>query len=72
MEPEGSLPCSQELTTSPCREPDESRVGPPVLFKIRFSIIFPTKTIHVCFLSHACYTYVQMIKDSMKYWVCRW
>jgi len=32
MEPEGSLPCSQEPATGPHSEPDESNPDPPTLF----------------------------------------
>jgi hypothetical protein len=40
MEPEGSLPCSQELTTYPCLEPDESNPHPkPDFPKIRSVLI---------------------------------
>jgi hypothetical protein len=31
MEPEGSLPCSQEPTTSPYPEPDQSNPYHPIL-----------------------------------------
>jgi hypothetical protein len=37
MEPEGSLPCSQEPSTGHCPIPNEPL--PPCVFKIRFSII---------------------------------
>jgi hypothetical protein len=32
VEPEGSLHCSQEPTTSPCSKPDETIPNPPILF----------------------------------------
>jgi hypothetical protein len=31
MEPEGSLPCSQEPSTGPCPEPDQSDLYHPIL-----------------------------------------
>jgi hypothetical protein len=39
MEPEASLPCSQEPATGPCREPDESSSHSSYFFKINFNII---------------------------------
>jgi hypothetical protein len=38
MEPEDSLPCSQEPAIGPCLEPDESSQHFPILFKYYFSI----------------------------------
>jgi hypothetical protein len=32
MEPEGSLPCSQQPATGPYTKPDESDPHPPTLF----------------------------------------
>jgi hypothetical protein len=41
MEPEGSLPCSQEPATGPCSVPDESSAaGPSSLYPLGFSTIF--------------------------------
>ena len=43
MEPEGSLPHSQEPATCPCPEPDQSILRPPTnLFKMRYNIILPS------------------------------
>jgi hypothetical protein len=40
MEPEGSLPCSEESTTGICHEPDEISLHPyTLLFKIRFNSV---------------------------------
>jgi hypothetical protein len=39
MEPEGSLPCSQEPTTGPHPEPDQSNPYHPILSKIHFNIV---------------------------------
>jgi hypothetical protein len=41
MEPEGSLPCSQEPSTDPYREPDKSNPYYPILSKINFNIVHP-------------------------------
>jgi hypothetical protein len=42
MEPEGSLPCSQEPSTGHCPEPDQSSPYQPILSNIHFNIIHPT------------------------------
>jgi hypothetical protein len=39
MEPEGSLLCSQEPSTSPYPEPDESSPYNPIVFILRLSLI---------------------------------
>jgi hypothetical protein len=39
MEPEGSLPCSQEPSTGPYPELNQSSLYHPILFKIHFNII---------------------------------
>jgi hypothetical protein len=39
MVPEGSLPCSQDLSTGPYPEPDESSPFHPILSKIQLNII---------------------------------
>jgi hypothetical protein len=39
MEPEGSLPCSQEPSTFPYPEPDQSSPYRTILSKIHFNII---------------------------------
>jgi hypothetical protein len=41
MEPEGSLPCSQEPSTGPHSEPDQSNSYHPILSKIHFIIVHP-------------------------------
>jgi hypothetical protein len=38
MEPTDSVPCSQEPSTSPCLEPDESSPYPQTLFVVRSSL----------------------------------
>jgi hypothetical protein len=41
MEPEGSLPCSQEPSTSRYSEPDRSSLYHPILSKVHFNIVHP-------------------------------
>jgi hypothetical protein len=40
MEPEGSLPYSQQLSAGPYPEPDQTSPYHPILYKIHFNIIF--------------------------------
>jgi hypothetical protein len=42
MEPDGSLPCSQDPSTGPYPEPDQSSPYQPILSKIHFNIVHPT------------------------------
>jgi hypothetical protein len=42
MEHEGSLPCSQKLSTGPYPEPDQSNLYHLILSKIHFNIVHPT------------------------------
>jgi hypothetical protein len=39
MEPESSLPCSQEPSTGPYPEPDQSGPYRPILYKIYCNIV---------------------------------
>jgi hypothetical protein len=41
LEPAGSLPCPQELSTGPYPEPDRSSPYNPILSKIYFNIVHP-------------------------------
>jgi hypothetical protein len=41
MEPEGSLPCSQEPSTGPYPQPDQSSPYHTILSKIHFNIVVP-------------------------------
>jgi hypothetical protein len=49
MEPEGSLPRSQEPSTGPYLEPDQP--NPSYLFKIHFTSNIPSTKSHIHFLS---------------------
>jgi hypothetical protein len=40
MDATGSFLCSHKLAIDPYSEPNESSLQPPILFKIRFNIIF--------------------------------
>jgi hypothetical protein len=42
MQPEGSLPSSQEPSTGPYPQPDQSSSYYPILAKIHFNIIHPS------------------------------
>jgi hypothetical protein len=42
MEPESSLPCSQEPSTGPYPKPDQSSPYHPILSKIQFNIVHPS------------------------------
>jgi hypothetical protein len=46
MEPEGSLPCSEEPSFSPCHEPNESDPYRPILSEIHFNVILPPTSRH--------------------------
>jgi hypothetical protein len=53
MELEGSLWCSQEPASGPCRETDGSSPNPTLSFvKISFNIILPSIQISCNFLLH--------------------
>jgi hypothetical protein len=41
MEPEGSLPCSQQPTTGHYPEPDQANPSHPILSTINFNIVHP-------------------------------
>ena len=43
MQPEGSLPGSQQPENIYCPKPDESSLGPPIIFKLHFNIIIHCK-----------------------------
>jgi hypothetical protein len=52
MEPEGSLPFSQESSTGPHPEPDQSSSYHPILFQIHYNIILPPTLSSSFWLSH--------------------
>jgi hypothetical protein len=51
MEPEGSLPRSQEPYTVPCPEPDQPNRYHPIQSKIHFTSDIPSTKSHIHFLS---------------------
>jgi hypothetical protein len=42
MEPEDSLPCTEDTATFPYPEPEQSNLRPPIMFKIHVNIILPS------------------------------
>jgi hypothetical protein len=48
MEPEGWLPCSQELSTGPYPESDQSSPYHPILSNIQIKIILPVIRVQWC------------------------
>jgi hypothetical protein len=43
MEPEGSLPCSQEPYTGPCPEPDQSNPHHSILSRLHITVTLKRK-----------------------------
>jgi hypothetical protein len=74
MEPESSLPCSEQPATGLFPESDESSLHSETPFKIRFNIIlpsrslsglilssFPTEILYAFLISHTCYMFAYLI-----------
>jgi hypothetical protein len=57
MEPEGSLPCSQELSTGPYPKPDRSNIQCPICIPLLTHSCYMPRPSHPSWLDHSNYTW---------------